>query len=59
MKMNWEEVVIECLEQRLKEEEIRKAGLTAELQVQENLVNEIKAELKRGKEKENGRKRNK
>lgn len=57
--MNWGEVVIECLEQRLKEEEIRKAGLTAELQVQEKLVNEIKAELKRGKEKENGRKRNK
>ena len=49
-------MVIVCLEQRLEEEQTRRAGLTAELDVQERLVESIKVELKRRKEKENGRK---
>jgi len=55
--MRWNEVVIVCLEQRLEEEQTRRAGLTAELEVQERLVESIKAELKRRKE--NGRKEKK
>lgn len=51
-KMMWGEIVIECLERRLREEIIVKAGLVVELRVQEKLVEEIKAELKKEEEKE-------
>ena len=50
--MIWKEIVIECLERRLREEIIVKAGLVVELRVQEKLVEEIKAELKKEEEKE-------
>lgn len=51
--MNWDEVVAVCLENLLKEAEIRRAGLTAELAVQTSLVKSIKAELKKEEKKEN------
>lgn len=45
--MIWEEVVQICLERRLKEEEIVKASLVVSLGIQEKLVEDIKAELKK------------
>ena len=51
--MKWNEIVKECLERRLKEEMIVKAGLVVDLRVQEKLVEEIKVELKKEEEKEN------
>ena len=47
--MIWNEVVQVCLENLLKEAEIRRAGLTADLAVQTRLVESIKEELKENK----------
>lgn len=44
--MNWHKVVGVCLENLLKEAEIHRAGLTADLAVQTRLVESIKEELK-------------
>jgi len=49
--MIWEEIVVECLKKRLKEETIVKAGLVVALRVQERLVEEIEVELKKEGEK--------
>lgn len=50
--MNWNEVIEVCLGNLLKEAEIRRAGLTAELKVQERLVESIKVELEEIKKEE-------
>lgn len=51
--MIWGKIVIGCLKQRLKDETVVLASLTVELKVQERLVEEIKAELKKEGEKRN------
>lgn len=51
--MNWNEVVVECLKKRLRDEEVVLVSLTVELSVQERLVEEIKGELKKEEKKEN------
>ena len=55
--MRWNEIVMVCLKQRLKDEEVVLASLTVELRVQERLVEQIKEELKKEEEKGNERER--
>lgn len=45
--MKWEEVQRECLERRLKDEIVLKASLTVDLEIQDELIEGIKEELKK------------
>ena len=45
--MNQKEIQYECLERRLKDEEVLKASLIVDLEVQDRLIEGIKAELEK------------
>lgn len=45
--MNWNEVQLQCLEQRLKDEETLKVSLAIDIKMQEKIIEGIKEEIER------------